>query len=235
MNTVSTAYDEKTARDYDAKRFTTKSGDILNQMEVRLVTEAIHVVGNEFDGLEIGCGTGRFTHLVAKHARRLVAIEPSPHMMQLAMHKCKDCDNVVFEQGEGAQIRHKDNTFDFTYSIRVTNQTESREYAMRLVAEMVRVTKEGGFVLVEACNASRWLQRKTRTVRLGLQDFQSVDGVSICQVRGLLAMSLTALSALEVTPRFVITCFSKIDEWMTRRWPWAGSRVYVLLKKEKAG
>ena len=50
--------------------------------------------------LDIGCGTGKFSRLLAKHADRVVAIDLSPNMIEVAKQRSRQYANIDFQVGD---------------------------------------------------------------------------------------------------------------------------------------
>jgi malonyl-CoA O-methyltransferase len=89
--------------------------------------------------LDCGCGAGRYLHTIDAHER--VGIDVSPILVQ-------HTPNAV--EGSLLNIPFPDNRFDCTYAV------ESLEHSIRpdvAIAEMCRVTKPGGTVIVIDKNA----------------------------------------------------------------------------------
>src|SRR5690349_1033039 len=51
----------------------------------------------ELDALEIGCGTGSFTRLLAQRFRRVVALDLSPRMIEIAREQSQHYPNIDFQ------------------------------------------------------------------------------------------------------------------------------------------
>ncbi|MBA2731838.1 MAG: class I SAM-dependent methyltransferase [Acidobacteria bacterium] len=62
--------------------------------------------------LEIGCGTGKFSHLLAQRAERVLAIDLSPQMIRLAQQRSKLYPNIDFVKGDVMTYQLPDNQFD---------------------------------------------------------------------------------------------------------------------------
>ena len=62
--------------------------------------------------LEIGCGTGEFSRLLAGRAERVLAIDLSPQMIRLARGRSKLYPNIDFVQGDVMACQFPDNQFD---------------------------------------------------------------------------------------------------------------------------
>jgi len=91
--------------------------------------------------LEVGCGNGRISSLLAPIAEQLNAIDPDK--LRIAEAKARDVD-VVFDVGSGENLDFPDNVFDviiFTLSLHHQDSKQA-------LKEAKRVLKEGGLVLV---------------------------------------------------------------------------------------
>ncbi len=56
-----------------------------------------HVPSSCTEALEIGCGTGAFARLLAKRSNRVLALDLSPHMVQIARDRSAQFPNIDFE------------------------------------------------------------------------------------------------------------------------------------------
>ena len=62
--------------------------------------------------LEIGCGTGSFSRLLAGRAERVLAIDLSPQMIRLAKARSKLYPNIGFVEGDAMTYQLPDGRFD---------------------------------------------------------------------------------------------------------------------------
>lgn len=62
--------------------------------------------------LEIGCGTGQFSRLLAGRAEKVLAIDLSPRMIHLAQERSKLYPNIDFVVGDVMAYQFADNQFD---------------------------------------------------------------------------------------------------------------------------
>ena len=91
--------------------------------------------------LEVGCGDGRITALLAGRPKALVAIDPDENVIQRAKSEIREVD---FHVGSGEKTLFPDNVFDvvvFTLSLHHQNSRKA-------IAEACRVLKEEGTILV---------------------------------------------------------------------------------------
>jgi ubiquinone/menaquinone biosynthesis C-methylase UbiE len=67
--------------------------------------------------LEVGCGAGAFTRLLASRARSVVALDLSPEMIRLAKAQSAGCKNIEYLLGDVGQIPLPAEGFDCIVSI----------------------------------------------------------------------------------------------------------------------
>ncbi len=89
-------------------------------MEVRLIQRYVGLTGRRV--LEIGCGDGRLTRQVARLASSVVAIEPDPAKIALALRQTASSgiSNVSFRVGSAERLRLSGELFDvalFSWSL----------------------------------------------------------------------------------------------------------------------
>lgn len=101
--------------------------------------------------LDLGCGPGSITIDVAlNYAVRghVIGIEPTEDPLKVARQTAREKDiagfnNVEFRIGSGYKLEFPDNTFDLVYAHQVVQYLPD---APLIFAEMLRVTKPGGYV-----------------------------------------------------------------------------------------
>jgi len=93
--------------------------------------------------LDVGCGTGAFAYAVASSARAVVAVDSDASMVEVA--RASAPANVRVQLADGEMLPFGDAEFDVAATLRTLHHTEHPD---RLVAELARVTKPGGSVLV---------------------------------------------------------------------------------------
>jgi ubiquinone/menaquinone biosynthesis C-methylase UbiE len=232
---VSTAYMGEAATIYDAKRFVTEQGQAFAGLEFEQLERALAYVPDGAHVLELGCGTGRFSKYVGARGYNVLAIDPSSDMIELAREKCKDLHNITFSREEGAHLKSSDSTFDLVFSIRVTNQTESVEYAIRMITEMIRVAKPGGYVLVEFVNSQRPFKKALKSVRLSFALVSDVAYRNNCTVERRTGVLIYSQTVLNKMPRSLVAMWREFERVSAHfLWRWA-SRGYILLRKHDGG
>lgn len=104
--------------------------------------------------LDVGAGTGRLAFAAARRAKRVYASEPCDVLREYMRDKIKNNNirNMKVLDGEAMNLPYEDNTFDIVMSGHVVGDSYDEE-----IAEMTRVTKNGGFIV--CCNGDDEFKR----------------------------------------------------------------------------
>jgi ubiquinone/menaquinone biosynthesis C-methylase UbiE len=93
--------------------------------------------------LEIGCGTGKFSRLLASRAERIIAVDLSPQMIRLAAERSKLYQNIDFVCGDVTNCELPDNQFDCIATVSTLHHL-AIETALRKIS---RALKPGGLFI----------------------------------------------------------------------------------------
>jgi ubiquinone/menaquinone biosynthesis C-methylase UbiE len=91
--------------------------------------------------LEIGCGDGRLSSLLANKVKSLTAIDPDKAMIKQA---CNEINGVDFRVGNGESLEFNDKTYDivlFSYSLH-------HQDCVKALDEAKRVLRDNGIILI---------------------------------------------------------------------------------------
>ncbi len=105
--------------------------------------ESLLPLGGDERVLDVGCGTGALAYAVAPSVREVVGLDSDPAMVELAQAGAPA--NAGFTVGDGEHLPFAEAEFDVAATLRTLHHTGDPEL---LVAELARVTKPGGTVLV---------------------------------------------------------------------------------------
>jgi ubiquinone/menaquinone biosynthesis C-methylase UbiE len=95
--------------------------------------------------LDVGCGTGLLATRLAGAGYDVTAVDPSEGMLEFLRGRAPGIDSV---QGSGAALPFADDTFDLVLSVAVMHHIADPDEVGRALAEMVRVAKPSGRILV---------------------------------------------------------------------------------------
>ena len=235
-NRVSTAYLGEGAWKYDERRFKIPQGKALDKMELKQLEDTTKLLKNDASVFEVGCGTGRFSQFLANKGFNVVASDPSPDMIQVTKKKCEGIKNLSFQISEGANLDSESDIFDLVFAIRVLNQTESEEYALRTVKEMVRIAKPGGYVLIEFMNAKRFFSGKFTSSKTTWLTFDQVANTAKgenCQVLKKTGVLFFPQKLLNAVPSFLLPIWLSVEKRMSKLFKYRTIRGYILLQKPK--
>lgn len=102
--------------------------------------------------LEIGAGSGRYSHHFAQMGYAVDAVELVPRNIELFRENTKDGENVTVVQGSATDLSmFKDNTYDITLLLGPMYHLFTAEEQKLAIAEALRVTKPGGILAVSYC------------------------------------------------------------------------------------
>jgi len=128
------------AEAYEDKRFS-RGGELIDKREKEAVLDALGPVEDKRI-LEIACGTGRFTAMLADRGADIVGLDISGPMLQQGREKAGDvgvADRIEFLRGDAGRLPFPDDHFDAVFAMRFFHLADTPE---TYLAEMRRVTDD---------------------------------------------------------------------------------------------
>ena len=118
--------------------------DLLQKMALE---EVLDLKGDEVV-LDFGCGSGRFSYWIAPRVKKVVGLEITPEMVELA-ERNRDVENVEFMVYDGIHFPVFPFPFDLILSVGVL-QTMRGEILKRTISKLAQYLKKNGrFLLIE--------------------------------------------------------------------------------------
>ena len=93
--------------------------------------------------LDVGTGAGALALALAPLVREVVGLDPVPELLELA--RARALPNTEFVEGDGTALNYPDGAFDLAGTHRTLHHVGRPD---RVVAELARVTRPGGNVLL---------------------------------------------------------------------------------------
>jgi len=127
------------AEEYDDKRFS-DGGAFIDRREKEAVLAALGPVEDK-RVLEVACGTGRFTVMMARQGADIVGLDISPAMLTQGRQKAQQAgvsDHVEFMRGDAARLPFPDDHFDAVFAMRFFHLADRPVTFLR---ELRRVSK----------------------------------------------------------------------------------------------
>lgn len=90
------------------------------------------------EGLDIGCGTGRWAGIVAKRVGRLHCVDPSPEALSAAKRNLSDSDNCSFYLGAADNLPVADSSMDFGYALGVLHHVPNTRAAISACVQKLK-------------------------------------------------------------------------------------------------
>ena len=126
------------------------TADVMRRQIIPPITDWLRANGDRARLLDVGCGTGRTLHQLARTHRhvRLTGIDLSPAYIRLARKRLADVDEVTLAVENAEALPWADATFDLATSVYLFHELprNARRNAMR---ELYRVVRPGGLVVIE--------------------------------------------------------------------------------------
>lgn len=96
------------------------------------------------NALEVGCGTGEFTRILAERARRVVAVDLSPQMIRLARQQSIDYPNIEYVEGDVLRLSLPDESYDCIVSLATLHHLPLEQGVLKMKAAL----KQGGVLII---------------------------------------------------------------------------------------
>lgn len=102
--------------------------------------------------LEIGAGTGRYSHDLARQGYKVDAIELVEHNIEIFKQNTFEDEDISVIQGNAMDLSaFESNTYDITLLFGPMYHLFTIEDQLKALSEAVRVTKKGGIIFVAYC------------------------------------------------------------------------------------
>jgi len=129
---------DEVAEEYEDKRFS-RGGQLIDRREKRAVLSALAPVEDR-EVLEIACGTGRFTVMLAERGADVVGLDISEPMLQQGRRKAAAANSRVdWLRGDAARLPFPDDSFDTVLAMRFFHLADT---PAAFLSELRRVSRE---------------------------------------------------------------------------------------------
>jgi SAM-dependent methyltransferase len=96
-------------------------------------------------GLDVGCGTGALATRLAEAGYEMAGVDPSEGMLEVLRARAPAIRAI---RASGTALPFADDSFDLVVSVAVMHHVANPEEVSRTLAEMVRVAKPSGRILI---------------------------------------------------------------------------------------
>jgi ubiquinone/menaquinone biosynthesis C-methylase UbiE len=172
--------------------FTTPVGSLVRKYESELILNFLNPAPGEMI-LDAGCGTGVFTRDIIMRGSQVIGLDISFQMLRRAREKSGGVRFLPI-WGDISTLPFRAESFDKVVSI---TALEFIDDAKSAVAELFRVTRRGGLVVVATLSSrSPWAARRKEEARKGHSIFSKAvlrspdDMLSLASVRGVVRTAI---------------------------------------------
>ncbi len=126
------------------------TADVMRRQIIPPISAYVREHGSDLKVLDIGCGTGRTLHQLARtHPRlRLHGVDLSPAYIREARKRLADVAELTLAVENGEALPWADATFDIATSVYMFHELP-RNARRNVVRELARVVKPGGLIVIE--------------------------------------------------------------------------------------
>jgi ubiquinone/menaquinone biosynthesis C-methylase UbiE len=201
---------DRLAKSY-ARWRSSRLGQITDTLEQRLLFELLGPVAGK-TLLDVGCGDGVLAVELSRHGALATGLDADPAMITAARWRAESEPTMQFVEGRAEALPFQDNAFDRVLSVTTLCFVQD---AQRAVAEMARVLKPGGRLVIgelgrwSLWSAYRrvrgwfgnptWRGAKFRTVS-GLRRLVASAGLEVLEIRGAVYYPPCAAAARLLAP-----------------------------------
>ena len=161
---------ETAATEWDEMRLTYYDEQVIETMADAIGVDSTQTV------LDVGTGTGFIAAGLAPRARRVIGIDNSPAMLEVARdnHGKLGIDNVELREGDLSRLPLDDGSVDAAVANMVLHHAED---PAGMLAEMARVVRPGGWVAISDAieHPYEWMRTEQADIWLGFTPEQ-VEG-----------------------------------------------------------
>ena len=178
-------------KDWDLRAFL-KSGEEDYERLVAPLFQRTGFLAQGKTAIELGCGAGRMTRVLAAHFERVVAFDVSEEMLKRAKEVLPESSNITWLHNEGENLGEADSeSADFVFSYLVLQHLPQEEQVCAYIREMIRVLRRDGLCLFQF-NSSKRPSMNWK----GHLSWKLIDGLWAIRLRGL-SRSLASLAGFD--------------------------------------
>ena len=161
--------------DYKKEEYWSKFANNFNEEQTYIVGGAIQqAILERLSGesdlgelIELGCGTGFYTKVLAANASHVTATDLSDEMLAVARKQLIDCQNLAVEKADCEKTDFPDGKFD---SIFMANLVHVMENPSKVLQESYRILKDGGLLLV--IGYTGYGMKRLEMIKMGVRFFR---------------------------------------------------------------
>ena len=128
-----------------ADDFEERNNYVVGKADVDLILKKVAAVEKPGNVLELGCGNGTFSKVLAKNSDSLLATDLSDEMVEVSKDRLKALNNIKVEKANCFDLSYFDNSFDTVFMANLIHIIPNPGNAIK---ECKRVLRKGGSLIV---------------------------------------------------------------------------------------
>ena len=152
---MSIFFNSNIANNYDSY-YETEEGRKIDEIEKNIISELLPIVPDN-SMLELGCGSGHWTQFFVEKGFKVTGVDISEAMLDIAKQKNIDAQ---FMLADCANLPFANNSFSFIATITMLEFVDDID---KVIKEIYRVLKKGGYLVIGSLNADSVIATKKST------------------------------------------------------------------------
>ncbi len=128
-----------------ANDFEQRNTYVIGKSDINLIFKNVESLPPMDNVLELACGDGVYSKILAKNSKRLLATDFSEEMVKASKERLKSFNNVTVEKANCFDLQYSDKSFDTVFMANLIHIIPTPEKALE---ECKRVLKPGGNLIV---------------------------------------------------------------------------------------
>ena len=118
---------------------------VVGEALLRKITEELNHLPELGEVVELGCGTGRFTEIIAQKNQGMIATDLSDSLLEAARRRLSDCAKVKLQKENCVQTSFPAGSFDCVFMANLIHVVGS---PANVLNECHRILRDGGTLII---------------------------------------------------------------------------------------
>lgn len=128
-----------------AENFEDLNNYVVGKNDMAIIKQAVSEIKDLGQVLELACGDGAYTKIIAKNAQNVLATDLCEKMVQAASAKLDHIENIKVEQANCLHLSYNNESFDAVFMANILHVTSDYNKAL---SEACRVLKPNGKIII---------------------------------------------------------------------------------------
>jgi len=224
------------AESYDAARFSTPAGRLVDEIEREIVRAQAPRVYEGARAADIGTGTGRFAVELGRLGFFVVASDVSGPMLDVTARSARReaSSSLSLVRGDVYSLPFVAASFDYVVCVHVLNQLRDADSQEKALRELCRVCRPGGRVMFDVYNRHSAALLAPASKK-GLYTLHQITGwisdIDNMRIESVTTRLLVPRTALGIIPSKLLSGAARVDRSLSEVAPQFATKAYISLSK----